>query len=161
MKIKKFQEFVKLYEWNIHPDYETLFGKLVKFQGKSETIEGEILRAYSKIAYRYYNDGDLCNKGYGIETCGSAAIFLRDIASREIDGLSDLLDQLFGTFNDEKYEDILGRIGDLIVSYVKTKVDDDNLTPNTNNLDIHDYKQEAEREFGGKPDWYYREDDED
>jgi hypothetical protein len=32
-----------------------------------------------KILYRDYNDGDVFYKGYGLETCGSAAQFIMDI----------------------------------------------------------------------------------
>ena len=43
-------------------EYKELFAKLVPDQGPADTIEGEVLRAASKIVYRHYNDGDEFNQ---------------------------------------------------------------------------------------------------
>ena len=53
-----------------------LYDKLVKGQGKSDTVEGEILRAVNRIVYRWGNDGDYFWKGYGTETVGPAISYL-------------------------------------------------------------------------------------
>lgn len=34
----------------------------MSYQGKCETVVGEILRAYNQMLYRYYNDGDVAVK---------------------------------------------------------------------------------------------------
>ena len=39
-------------------EYEKLHNELVPGMGKADTIEGEVLRAASKIYYRHFNDGD-------------------------------------------------------------------------------------------------------
>jgi hypothetical protein len=46
----------------LQADYNRLYDELVPSQGKADTIEGEVLRASSKIVYRYYNDGDEFNQ---------------------------------------------------------------------------------------------------
>lgn len=43
-------------------EYNELYEKLVPSQGAADTIEGEVLRAASKIVYRHYNDGDEFNQ---------------------------------------------------------------------------------------------------
>jgi hypothetical protein len=43
-------------------EYKELFAKLVPGSGPAKTIEGEVLRAASKIYYRHYNDGDEFNR---------------------------------------------------------------------------------------------------
>lgn len=46
------------------------FKEIVPFEGKTGTMGGELLRAISKIEYRYYNDGDKLNlklEGYCVE----------------------------------------------------------------------------------------------
>lgn len=52
--------------WNgtgrLQNEYNELYKKLVPSQGAAETIEGEVLRASSKIVYRHFNDGDLFNQ---------------------------------------------------------------------------------------------------
>ena len=40
-----------------------LFDKYVPVSGKAETIGGEIVRAISRITYRFYNDGDVVGCG--------------------------------------------------------------------------------------------------
>ena len=37
----------------------TKFEELVPLEGKADTLAGEIIRAISRIGYRFYNDGDL------------------------------------------------------------------------------------------------------
>ena len=49
---------------------------LMEAQGKSKTIQGEVIRAFNKIAYRHWNDGDFYFRGYGCETAGPAHSFL-------------------------------------------------------------------------------------
>ncbi len=46
----------------LQKEYEELYDKLVPSQGKADTVEGEVLRAASKIVYRHYNDGDEFNQ---------------------------------------------------------------------------------------------------
>lgn len=46
----------------LQKEYDALYDALVPSQGKAETIEGEVLRASSKIVYRHFNDGDEFNE---------------------------------------------------------------------------------------------------
>ena len=46
----------------LQKEYDALYNELVPSQGKADTIEGEVLRASSKIVYRHYNDGDEFNE---------------------------------------------------------------------------------------------------
>ena len=55
---------------------DDLFKRLVPFEGKADTVAGEIVRAVSQICYRYYNDGDRLGIGYGRETCNPAGRYL-------------------------------------------------------------------------------------
>lgn len=55
---------------------DELFDELVPSCGKAETEAGEIVRAFSRIAYRYFNDGDKLGIGYGNETCNAAGRYL-------------------------------------------------------------------------------------
>lgn len=62
MTFKHLQELTEgLKYWGSStPDQKTLaelFKKLVKPQGMSDTVEGELLRAINKIYYDYYNNG--------------------------------------------------------------------------------------------------------
>jgi hypothetical protein len=46
----------------LQKEYDALYNELVPSMGKADTIEGEVLRAASKIVYRHYNDGDDFNQ---------------------------------------------------------------------------------------------------
>jgi hypothetical protein len=46
----------------LQKEYDALYEKLVPAQGAADTIQGEVLRAASKIVYRHYNDGDEFNR---------------------------------------------------------------------------------------------------
>ena len=56
--------------------FNALFSELVPVTGNADTVAGEIIRAVSRISYRYYNDGDRIGIGYGKETCNPAARYL-------------------------------------------------------------------------------------
>ena len=56
--------------------WENLWDKYVPALGTAETVGGEILRAMSRIIYRFYNDGDMVGVGYGNETCNSSDRYL-------------------------------------------------------------------------------------
>lgn len=52
--------------------------KLVPAVGKADTVAGEVVRAMGRIRYRFYNDGDRVNSGYGKETCNSSFRYLNN-----------------------------------------------------------------------------------
>lgn len=54
-----------------------LFEELVPTSGKADSLAGELVRATARIGYRFFNDGDMVNQGYGKETCNPAARFPR------------------------------------------------------------------------------------
>lgn len=56
--------------------FSALCDKFVPSEGKAYTVGGEIVRAISRIVYRWYNDGDYAGYGYGIDTVGSACTYL-------------------------------------------------------------------------------------
>ena len=77
---------------------EDLFKPFVKGSGKSDTQGGEIVRAYNRLAYRNFNDGDLYFEAYGLETCGGDATFL-------IDETNDTIAKLLTRYADKHIED--------------------------------------------------------
>lgn len=78
-----------------------LFDELVPFEGKCDTLAGEIIRALCRINYRYYNDGDRIGIGYGNETCNAAARFLIEHGN---DKIKTAVRSLWGDYFEERYE---------------------------------------------------------
>ena len=59
--------------------WEQLCNEHVPTSGMASTVGGEILRAMSRIIYRFYNDGDMVGVGYGNETCNSSDRYLLSV----------------------------------------------------------------------------------
>ncbi len=118
---------------------EPLFDKLVPGQGKAETLEGEMLRAVNRLVYRYYNDGDKYNEGYGTETAGPAHSFLVNA----VHPLRAKMDSIMGEekLSDNEYENMLKMVLGLILDYIESK--EGEYTKNTQG-DIFDYPSEFE-----------------
>ena len=55
-----------------------IYDKIVPASGMADTVIGEIFRAVGRLGYRNWNDGDYFFEGYGCETCGSSATFLKN-----------------------------------------------------------------------------------
>ena len=114
---------------------EPLYNKLVSGMGKSETVEGEMLRAINRIAYRYYNDGDEYMTGYGTETAGPAHSFLVNANHP----LKSAMIKIFG--DGTNYEQTIKDALDTILDYIESR--QGKYTPN-NVGDMFDYEPEFE-----------------
>lgn len=148
-----------------NPDYEALYDKLVPGSGPAETVEGEMLRAVSRIIYRYFNDGDFYYKGYGKETAGPAHRYLttatpikRQLASIFAKAKADAPrggdDSPEQYTQDDGYSEGLQAALDAVVAYVKSK--GSNLTPNTDDMLKHkpDPRRSSSRRYRRGWGWY-------
>ena len=97
-----------------------LFEELVPASGKAESLAGELIRAMSRIAYRFYNDGDQVGMGYGKETCNPAARFLMAKGNKRI---SSLATAIWGIYDENAYEDLLDILAGAVADYVEQTPD--------------------------------------
>ena len=97
-----------------------LFDELVPMSGKADSLAGELVRAISRIGYRFFNDGDLVNLGYGKETCNPAARFLIAKGNHEI---SDLTVALWEIVSEDAYEKVLDTLEGAVADYVEQNPD--------------------------------------
>jgi hypothetical protein len=118
---------------------EPLFDKLVPGQGTAETLEGEMLRAVNRLVYRYYNDGDKYNEGYGTETAGPAHSFLVNAVHPLRAKMDSIMDEEFKS--DGEYERMLKVVLGLVLDHIESK--EGEYTKNTQG-DIFDYPSEFE-----------------
>ena len=114
-----------------------LFEELVPFEGKADSLAGELVRAISRIGYRFSNDGDLVNIGYGKETCNPAARFLIAKGNHEI---SDLTVALWEIFSEDAYEKVLDTLEGAVADYIEQNPD----LRNQPTKDMWDFKDEEE-----------------
>lgn len=93
-----------------------LFDELVPTSGKAESLAGEIVRAATRIAYRYYNDGDMIGTGYGKKTCDQAAKFLLEKLPAKT---ANIICKLWGETDEAKYEVALEEFLSSVADYVE------------------------------------------
>ena len=114
-----------------------LFKELVPETGKADSLAGELVRAMSRIAYRFYNDGDMVNIAYGKETCNPAARFLIAKGNAEV---SSLTAGLWEIFSEDAYEKVMDILCGAVADYVEQNPD----LRNQPTEDMWDFKDEEE-----------------
>lgn len=116
---------------------DALFNELVPPSGKCDSLAGEIIRAASRIGYRFYNDGDQLGIGYGKETCNAAGRFLIKRSSEKI---ADIVCDMFGLYSEEKYE---AKLKDLLYAVVE-HIEANPMLRQTETDDMFDYYDQYE-----------------
>ena len=135
-----------------------LFKELVPETGKADSLAGELVRAMSRIAYRFYNDGDMVNIAYGKETCNPAARFLNAKGNAEV---SSLTAGLWEIFSEDAYEKVMDILCGSVADYVEQNPD----LRTQPTEDMWDFKDEEEDQDDSwdeeEDDWGEEEDYED
>lgn len=128
---------------------ENLFDELVPSQGKADTVAGEIIRAFARIKYRCFNDGDHIGIGYGNETCNAAARYL----DHHCEGAGDIIfDHMWGVYSDDAYDKGLEILESHIAGYIKNHHE---LKEKKNDVDMWDYfdKDEDQDDYEDDDEW--------
>ena len=116
----------------------------VCLEGKCETLAGEILRAYNRIIYRYYNDGDVAGEGYGRETVNPALRFLFS----QLPSIKQFFEINYNDkslyYIDYDYETILNKIGFIILDNFEKHPE---LFTETNYFDMWNFAEDSDRDW--------------
>ena len=128
-----------------------LHEELVPFAGAAATVEGELVRAVMRVAYRRYNDGDVFWYGYGCETAGPSASYLLEMP--QVPGLVQAIEEATGR-DGVAYEAALQKAIDAVVAYVEAHRDDFK----KNEIDSRDFPS---RWTEDADDWYNQDDEDD
>lgn len=113
------------------------FDRLVPVEGKADTKAGEIVRALSKLAYRYINDGDVIGVECGNETCNAPARFLIDWLPTKF---GEIIGDMWGELNEGVYERKLYGLISEVLDYLDTT----DLDKQPNDKDMFDYEQQKD-----------------
>ena len=133
---------------------DALFDELVPMSGMTGNLAGEMVRAVSRIGYRFFNDGDHVGIGYGKETCNPAARFLIKKAPKEI---ADLVAALWGMYSEDGYEAVLDVLVGKVADYVAENPDlrgqpsEDMWDFRDKDEDVDDSWEEEEDEYWEEP----------
>lgn len=135
--------------------WESLYDKYVPAMGMAETIGGEILRAMSRILYRFYNDGDMVGVGYGNETCNSSDRYLDKLVP-----FYTSLDDGYNESTEAEYEAHMLKNHRVVFIFLQKYSDQLFTMENTSDsreVSEEDYQREREYEMDAD-DWYDEED---
>lgn len=140
-----------------------MFEELVPMSGKADTEAGEIVRAVSRIGYRFTNDGDQLGIGYGRETCNPAGRYLGKKCN---DAVAHQLTGMWEIFDSYTYERKLNGLYDLVLGYLEEHPE---LKQKENAEDFWDYRDpdedvddyEEEEDDYEEEDYYDDEEEED
>ena len=124
--------------------WEELFDKYVPAMGIAETVGGEILRAMTRILYRFYNDGDMVGVGYGNETVNSSDRYLESIVPNYV-----TLDQFYEC-QEKEYENQMLKNHRLVFNYLQGEGKGTFDLPNTFNsreASREDYDRSCENDY--------------
>lgn len=113
---------------------DCLHSDVVPNEGKADSLGGELVRAVVRIIYRDRNDGDKFFQGYGLETCGSSAMFLYD------NGFGMQIDHIIenaGRYedDDDAYSDAINKLGQLVIDRIQNEPE---LLTTLNDVDSRD-----------------------
>ena len=131
--------------------WDVWFNEYVPASGKCDTIGGEILRAMSRLVYRFYNDGDTVEEYGGSEYnhCRAADMFLRS----KVKGYKTLE----GIWDENKYEKELCARLKFVFDYLNENPDVFNQKNDEDYLDLSPY--EPYRDEDEDDDWNEDEND--
>jgi hypothetical protein len=129
---------------------EPLRDKYVPHMGAAETLGGEIIRALDRITYRYYNDGDKVDEGYGIETVNSSFRFLRSVLPYVVRKIANIE---LTILDDDEYEERLANLWTVTLDYLNKNLDVFEIP----NLDDSRIMSEEEKEAADR--WYAQEEE--
>ena len=135
----------------------TLFEELVPASGKANSLAGELVRAASRIGYRFFNDGDQLGIGYGKETCNPAGRFLIKKAPKEI---ADLVAGLWGMYSEAGYEAVLDILVGKVADYIEANPEL-RKQPTEDMWDFRDKDEDVDDSWEDEEEEYEEEDEED
>lgn len=135
---------------------DELFDELVPANGKCDTVAGEIVRAISRIAYRYWNDGDRLGVGYGKETCNPAGRYLAAKCGGKVE---KAVRSLWGVEWDDLYERGVELLKEVVLEHLD-KHPELKTMPNTEDMwDYRNKDEDVDTSYDDDEDDYYEEDE--
>lgn len=95
-------------------EFKAINGKYLPEYGEGENMATQIITAVNKLVYKWYNDGDV------YDNTGSMTGWANDLSSyanwlRKYAGVADILDRIYGCWNNGQYEDLLKALADRLL----------------------------------------------
>ena len=101
-------------------EYHKLYDELVPECGNADTFEGEMLRAVSKLYYRYYNGGDRVADVMEEYMKGSSALYAWGFLYKQSETRLKAL-ELLRSYGEADYEVNLEDLANFVIEYIISK----------------------------------------
>ena len=121
--------------------------RLMPASGKAETVAGEIIRAVDRIWYRWNNDGDKINVGYGKETCNGTARYLEKIRGSEFP-----VEVWNGSLGEDAYTEFTENLVAEMYAFIKARPELET-TPNTDDSRMDFIDDDLDRDEDGEDEY--------
>ena len=121
--------------------------RLMPPSGKAETVAGEIIRAADRIHYRWWNDGDKINVGYGKETCNGTARYLEKIRGSEFP-----VEVWNGSLGEDAYTEFTENLVAEMYAFIKAHPELET-TPNTDDSRMDFIDDDLDRDEDGEDEY--------
>lgn len=131
-----------------------LFDELVPASGRADTVAGEIVRAVTRLGYRWWNDGDMIGADYGKETCNPSARYLLYTCDAGVgDAILNMWSNGHYFCTEDEYERLMQRLNMEVLRYLEMYPE---LKQTANNEDMFDYydKYEDVDDTDEEDDWF-------
>ena len=134
---------------NYRDRIDEMFEEYVPCEGAAKTKGGELVRAISRIGYRFLNDGDQIGVGYGKETCNPAARYVMKVFPDT--DMSGLISAMWGNVNERLYEMGLDALIEETVRYLENNAE---LFKTENTDNYMNYRTEEDEDWDDEEeDW--------
>lgn len=111
--------------------YDKLHNELVPSTGKCSTREGEMLRALSRLYYRYFNDGDMVVELMGEYMEGCSALYAFGFLYHQAE-TRERMKELLKCYDDNSYQSKLEDIANIVIKFIIDK--NGNYSPSSNDM---------------------------
>ena len=102
-------------DWGYYDKFEELNNKYLPLKSEGETKATQIVTCVNKLVYRYYNDGDVFDNTYLLdsgEDLSNYANWLYYYTNVEV---QMILNEIENCHNDSEYEDLLQELADKLL----------------------------------------------
>lgn len=100
-------------DWSYYDKFDGVTEKYLPERGEGETKATQIVTALNKLIYKYYNDGDVFDNTYYLESGGND---LSDYANwlyhHTTEKVKTILNKIEKCYSDDDYEDLLKELAD-------------------------------------------------
>lgn len=101
-------------QWDYYDkkEFEELNGKYLPIKDEGSTKATQIVTALNKLIYRYYNDGDIFDNTYHLDSGEDLSDYANWLYHHTTEEVKGILNKIESCYTDSDYEDLLQELAD-------------------------------------------------